>query len=275
MSSLQESLASWATILGTALSILGLFQSRAWLVAISLVLVVASLAAVFFARKQFRRVKSATITIEGRRIDSLNLANLNRNVNRSLVIQEAEQVATINGEDLAINWRYAGYCGAEKGTVIEFSIDSDNNVPFERLECAAYDLRRDPDMQHTIRPILAGPDGNSKKIVVPFLEPLASSEAFNVLLKCSLPGCMKEGLEYYTSTLSFGQDQVRRSSVRLCFVGNSPEWIRVYGCDASGNVTLVKDLSPVRQGQHLVYTDLAENVAARSARIYTFYRRSK
>ena len=76
---------------------------------------------------------------------------------------------------------------------MQFSIDSDNNVPFDDLICFAYDLRRDPGMQHKIRPILIGNDGNSKKIATPFLAPLVAQEPFNLLLKCHLPGCMKTG----------------------------------------------------------------------------------
>src|SRR2546428_179559 len=83
--------------------------------------------------------------------------------------------------------------------------------------------------------ILGGSDGISKKIAVPFLKPLMAQEPFSVLLKCELPGCMKAGLEYYTSTLSFGQDQVQRCTVRLLFVGVHPAWMRVYESDASGN----------------------------------------
>jgi len=156
---------------------------------------------------------------------------------------------------------------------MEFSVDSDNNVPFDDLKCIAYDVLRDPNMRHEISPFLVGPDGNSKKIAVPFLEPLVAQEPFCVLLKCHLPGCMKTGLEYYTSTLSLGQDNVRRSVVRLLFVGRQPEWLRVYECDLSGNATLLKDLKPTRESKELSqYLDIAEGVAAQSARIYLFWR---
>ena len=38
MSSIQESLAAWATILGTVLSVVGLIQSREWLIVLSVVI---------------------------------------------------------------------------------------------------------------------------------------------------------------------------------------------------------------------------------------------
>lgn len=273
MRSLLDLLASWATILGTVLTVLGLVQSRGWLTGISLALVGASIVASLYARKERLIVKSATVKIEGRSIDSLSIANVSRRVNQSLVIQEAEQVASIEGEDLTMTWRYSGYCRADEETAIEFSIDSDNNVPFDALKCHAYDLRHDPGMQHKIRPILLGPDGISKKIAIPFLEPIKEQEPFSVLLRCDLPGCMKLGLEYYTSTLSLGQDHVRRSSVRLLFVGHLPEWVRVYEYDTSGGTTLIKDLRPTRKSRDLAeYVDVAEGVSAQSARIYLFLR---
>jgi hypothetical protein len=156
---------------------------------------------------------------------------------------------------------------------MEFSIDTDSNIPFDSLECCAYDLGRDLGREHQIRPILIGPDGISKKIAVPFLEPLAAQQPFSVLLKCALPGCMKAGLEYYTSTLSFGQDQVRRSTVRLVFIGACPEWLRVYERRGSGSVKLLKALSALRRSPaQCEYLDVAEDIQAQSVRIYVFWR---
>ena len=57
-----------------------------------------------------------------------------------LIVQEAHQLATIDREDLTINWHYTGYCAAVQETAIEFSIDADIHIPFEELECFAYDL---------------------------------------------------------------------------------------------------------------------------------------
>jgi hypothetical protein len=84
---------------------------------------------------------------------------------------------------------------------------------------------------------------------------------------------MSAGLDYYTSTLSFEQDQVRRYVVRLLFGGALPEWVRLYECIGSGTTKLRKDLRPVHENQRLTeYLDIAENVPARSARIYVFRR---
>src|ERR1700757_17472 len=106
--------------------------------------------------------------------------------------------------------------------MIEFSIDADNNIPFAALECVAYDLMSDPEQKHQIEPLLIDHDGISKKIAVPFLQPLRANEPFSVRLKCELPGCMKSGLEYYSVTTSFAQDGVPQSTVRLTFKGDCP-----------------------------------------------------
>jgi hypothetical protein len=273
MEAFENSLAFWASILGTAMAILGFIQSSDWLAVLGLFLIAFSIAALLYAAKQRQRLKLAAIKIEGRSIDSLNLANLRRHLNRSLMIQEADQVATIKGEDMHLRWRYRGYCRASRETAIEFSIDTDTYVPFQSLECFAYDLQHDPNRRHRIRPVLIGADGLSKKIAVPLLEPLSLQEAFNVLIVCSLRGCMMSGIDYYTSTISVAQDRVQKCTVRLVFYGDRPQWLRVYECGASGETILLKDLRPSHETQQLVeYTDVAHDVPARSARIYVFRR---
>jgi hypothetical protein len=84
---------------------------------------------------------------------------------------------------------------------------------------------------------------------------------------------MKGGLEYYTATMSFEQQQVHRYSTRLVFLRDRPKWLRVYECDNSGSTRLLKDLRPLRENQEISeYADVAEDVAAQSARIYVFRR---
>jgi hypothetical protein len=269
----NQSLASWATILGMVISVLGLVQSRGWLTAIGVFFVGTSVVAVAYARRERLVVSSATVQLEGRSIDSLNVANLRRRVNRTLVIQDVHHIARVQGQDLKITWQYTGYCRADRETAIEFSVDSDNSIPFGALNCFAYDLARDPSKRHKIRPILIGPEGTSKKLAVPFLEPLVAQQRFAVLLKCKLPGCVKAGFGYYTSTLSFDQARVRRCITRLVFAGDRPLWVRTYDCLASGKTTLLKELFPVRQDRESSeYLDVAENVAGQSSRIYTFWR---
>jgi hypothetical protein len=244
------------------------------LIGFGALLFVVSLGLFLYALQEREQILSATVRVGERSIDSLNIASLLRHLNRSLVIQEANHCAEIEGEHLTITWQYAGYCRAAREGALEFSIDTDNNIPFDSLGCRAYDLRHDPDRQHPIRPVLVGPDGISKKIAVPFLEPLAVEEPFNVLLSCDLPGCMKDGFEYYTSTLSFAQQRVPHVTTHIIFHGSRPQWLRAYDCDGKGNIHLLKDMRPARETSDLTeYQDVAHDVPARSARLYVFQRR--
>jgi hypothetical protein len=275
MDSFKDSVAFWSTILGTLLGLFGAIQSLTWLAIIGLLVAVGSVSALIYARKQRLLVKSAVLKVAGRSIDSLNMASLRRRTNRSLVIQEAKNLAIIDGEDLAITWQCTGYCRADQETVMEFSIDADTHTPFNDLDCFAYDLRRDPKRRHRIRPILLGPDGISKKIAVPFLAPLSAQEPFSIVLECRLPGCMKAGVDYYTATLSFDQERIERYSMRLVFLHDLPEWVRTYECRADGDVKLLKALRPLRKiDGSWEYLDIDHQIAARSARVYVFFRQT-
>lgn len=266
-------LASLATIVGTAVSVLALVQSKSWLILISLLIVCLSIVVVVYARRKRLALESASIVIEGHSIDSLNIANLRRRLNRTFFIQEAEHTARIEGEDLEITWRYAGYCRAETASAMEFSIDSDSGVSFEQLNCRAFDLGQDPEMKHPVQPLLIGPEGTSKKISVPLLRRVMRQEPFGILLKATLPRCIKRGFSYYTSTLAFAQDSVRRSVVRLQFVGAAPAWVRIYECLPQKPPALVKSLAPSRQEAGIAeYVDEAGERPGNSARIYIFQR---
>jgi len=270
-----ESLAALATIIGTALSILPLLHSRNWIVLTSLPLVSLAIIAGLYARRDRRDVKSTPVTIEGQSIDCLNVANMRRRVNRTLNVQQAQHTARIEGEDLKIEWIYSGHCRAKRESVMEFSIEAERTVPFDRLECVAYDLGHDPSSAHKIRPLLIGTDGVSKKLSVPFLEPLRRDQPFRMMLKCTLPGCIPPGFGYYVATLSFAQDRVRRSTIRLIFAGPAPIWVRVYECAPSRPPTLLKTLAPVKEGGgQYEYLDVVTGADGQSARVYAFWRDS-
>jgi hypothetical protein len=113
-------------------------------------LIAGSIGALAYARQQHQLMESAAQKVAGRSLDSLNVASLRRRLNRSLMLQEAQNEAIIDGEDLTIRWKCIGYCRADRETSIEFSIDTDNNIPFDELNCFAYDLRRDPEKTHRI-----------------------------------------------------------------------------------------------------------------------------
>jgi hypothetical protein len=140
------------------------------------------------------------------------------------------------------------------------------------MACFAYDLLRDPKQTHRLQPVLVGPDGISKKIAVPFLEPLSAQQPFSVLLTWSSPNCMQNELDYYTATFSFDQDQVPRCITRLIFIKERPTWVRLYAKDLAGDFKLEKELSatPTNDG-NTEYRDLAD-LPATSARVYLFER---
>jgi hypothetical protein len=268
-----ESLAALATIIGTIVSILALLQSRAWLLLISLLVVCLSIVAVLYARKQRLILDAASTVIEGHSIDALNIGNLRRRVNRTLFVQEAQHTARIEGEDIEITWRYSGYCRAKSESSIEFTINSESNTTFGRLNCIAYDLGHDPDMSHGIQPLLVGPEGLSKRVSVPFLKPLAADQPFEVMLRYSLPRCIKAGSSYYASILSFAQDRVPRSVVQLIFAGVAPNWMRVYETTQERQAVLVKTLAPsLQEPNRCEYLDVVENRPGQSARVYMFHR---
>lgn len=273
MSFTLESLAALATILGTILSVVALVESRKWLVLASFSLLAIAIGAGLYARRERHALRSAAITVEGRSIDALNVANLRRRVNRTLLVQEAHHTARIDGEDIEFEWTYSGFCRAKSESAMEFSVESEQQVPFDRLDCLAYDLQRDPKKLHPIRPLLIGADGVSKKISVPFLRPVRSKEAFGLMLRCTLPRATKAGFGYYSSTLSFEQDRVAVCIVRLIFVGSPPEWVRVYDCSTGTKPVLVKALSAAKSGggQH-EYIDEIVGARGQSARVYTFWR---
>ena len=268
-----ESLAALATIAGLAVSLLALVHSRAWLVLASLAFVAAAVTAGVYARRERLALKSASTALEGYSIDSLNMANLRRRVNRTFVIQEADHTVRIEGEDMTIEWKYAGFCKTGRESAMEFSLDSEATVNFDDMDCVAFDLGHDPGMAHPIRPLLIGSDGISKKISVPFLEPVTANQPFGMLLKCTLPRCVTVGSGYYTSTLSFAQDRVRRCTVRLIFVGAAPAFMRVYEGTPGRPIALVKNLAPSRREPGLCeYVDVAADREGQSARVYLFWR---
>ena len=273
MNSFKESVGFWATVLGTLVGIFGVLQSYAWIALAGALIVTLSIAVAAYAEAQRSRMKSASVTIGGRSFDSLNIASLRRRLNRSLAIQRVQNVAVIDGDNLSVFWKCSGYCIAGRETALECSIDADTNIPFDQLECYAFDLRRDPRRQHRIHPILVGADGISKKIAIPFLAPLAAREPFSVILRYALPGSMKPGADYYTATLSFEQETIPQYSARLRFLRGHPRWVRLYECRADGDPKLLKDLRP-QQAEAGVreYLDNARDVPARTARVYVFER---
>jgi hypothetical protein len=271
MQTVLQALTTLAALLVPLATIIGLVRSRGWITLIVAFIVVALCAIAIWALQSRRRMAGAYVEIEGISIDCVNAANLRRRINRSLMVQTAEHTATIDGGDLEITWRYAGYCRARSETAMEFSIDADKSMPFGQLDCHAFDLRNDPDKQHPIQPLLIGPDSISKKIAIPFLRQLAAQEPFDLMLHCRMPNTYIPGTCYYTSTLSFDQKHVGHYAVKLRFIRGQPVWVRVYEINNSRQPKLLRALHPVQEGPDVfAYRDAAENIPATATRIYIF-----
>lgn len=275
MSSLLQWLKTITAILGPIVAIIGLVQSRGWLAVIGGLLACVAGAATFYARTQRLRLDNASVEIEGISIDSLNAANLRRRVNDRFFIQAVHDSATIDGADLEVVWRYAGYCRKNEASSFEFSVDSSSSIPFSQLGIFGYDLRSDPERVHPIQPLLVGPDSLSKKVAIPFARPVAEQQPFEIELNCRLPETFNAPLGYYTSTLSFAQATIARSTVKIVFRAGEPEWLRVYECIGGGGPRLLRSLTGSRQADgSMEYVDAAENRNARSARVYLFKRKN-
>ena len=102
MDSWQGSVSFWATILGTLTGLFGVLQSLTWIALAGAFVTVASIGVLFYAHRQRQLVESVDLTINGRSLDSLGMANLRRRLNRTLAIQELRNEAVIDGEDLAL-----------------------------------------------------------------------------------------------------------------------------------------------------------------------------
>lgn len=269
MAELREQLAAWVSILSSIAAILGLVQSHTILTVVGASAAGLALASLFALRRIHKTLRASGIKIEGLNIDSLNVANLRRRVNRSLVVQHAYHLARIEGSDLSVSWHYSGFCRSKRETSFVFSLDSEN--PFEGLDCCAFDLQQDPDRHHPIRPLLLDGGGISKKVAVPFLKPLSAQDPFSVLLHCNLPGCLSPGIQYYTATLSFAQRRVKHLSVHLVFIRQVPEWVRVYDCTDGAEPQLLQHLHPFKNdGETCELLDAVDDLPGRAMRVYVY-----
>src|SRR3954471_8491422 len=93
--SFVEIVSVWTSVVGTALGIVGLVNSQAWLAILGIGLLVVTFALLVWARALEAKIRQATINIAQRNIDSINMANLTRRINRTLGILKVIHVAKI------------------------------------------------------------------------------------------------------------------------------------------------------------------------------------
>ena len=264
----------WLSLIGFLMSIYGLAENRKLYALSGLLFFTSSILLAFKLLSIKKYIKKTNTVIDGRRIDALNVANINRNPNKSLKVQEATHFIKVKGNNLFLRFEYSGYCRDKKGeNGFVFSVDSDVNIPFEKLVCHGFDLINDPSKNHEIRPFLSGSDGLAKIIKLPFNNPVFKGDQFHVALFCELPGCIKFGKYYISATLAFKDDiNIKEFSVKLEFVKNHPKWVRLYDA-TSGEPQLIKDLKPKCQKSASVhYEDKYKNIESEKAFIYLFER---
>lgn len=267
----RENLAFATSLVGSAIALLGLLEEATAITLIGTVISAASAAGVLYSRRKGHVPDFDGASIEGLNLDLLHISNHRRRLNQSLVVERAFQVAIIDGPDLNIAWQYDGFCRSEVEPKIEFSIDSESNIPFDELDCFAFDLQNDPGRLRKIKPVLVGNDGFSKKVSVQFLEPLKRDQRFSMLLQCNLPGCIAPGVQYYASTLSFDQPSINSTTVHLIFAGARPNWVRLYDFDKRARPRLRNELRPFRDdGTTCEFVDMARDVPGQSVFVYVF-----
>ena len=272
MKHLIELIEFWLKVIGILISIYGLIANRQIYILVGLFFFISSVLLALALLQMRKRIKKTHLMIEGQRIDALNAANSARDPNRTLKVQEASHFMQIQKNDLILNFEYSGY-GKQEESGFEFSLDSDVNYPFESLVCYGFDLIKDPQKTHKIRPFLLESDGLTKKIKLPFINPLSRGERFHVWLYCELPRCIKFGKDYVVSTLSFKDEaDINNFSVKLDFVKNHPKWVRLY--DATlGEPKLIKGLKPkCLVGDSVFYEDNYKNIEAEKHFVYFFER---
>jgi hypothetical protein len=267
----RENLASAASLLGSAIALLGLLEAETAITLLGTAVSAASAAGAIYSRRKRDVPHFDGASIEGLNLDLLHISNHRRRLNRSLLVERAFQVAIIDGPDLNIAWQYDGFCRSEVEPNIEFSIDSEGNTAFDKLDCFAFDLQNDPGRLQKIKPVLVGNDGFSKKVSAQFLEPLKRDDRFSMLLQCNLPGCNAPGVQYYASSLSFDQRSINSTTVHLIFVGARPNWVRLYDFDKRARPRLRNELRPFRDdGATCEFVDMARDVPGQSVFVYVF-----
>ena len=262
----------WSSIIGLLISIYGLIANRQAYIFMGLFFFIISVLLAFALLKIKERIKKTNLTIEGKRIDALNAANTARNPNRTLKVQDATHFLKVVNNDLILSFEYSGYCKNEENGFV-FSLDSDVYCPFEKLVCYGFDLLNDPCKTHKIRPILLEPDGLTKKIKLPFINPIFQGDRFHVRLYCELPRCIEFGKDYVVASLSFkDRAGIKNFSVKLEFNKNHPKWVRLYDA-TSGKPRLIKDLKPkCLKADSVYYEDNYKNIEGEKHLVYFFER---
>lgn len=218
-----------------------------------------------------RKNKNRITYIDDAPVELLLLEEENRTQMSSVCLHEAMHKVEIKDKDMSVLWTYKGVCVAKEGeSYFHFNIGGESPCSFEELNCYGFDLNRDPNRTEPIIPILKSADGLCKKVVLPFKKRLKQFDTFSIEFSYTWPNCMKYGKDFYISSLSFQNKNIKKYVVILEFVDIKPDWVRVYL--ENGRLLKTLSLTEYKNGS-FVYKDIVENPSACSNLIYQFHRK--
>lgn len=217
-----------------------------------------------------------SLDIDGETDELLTLAEVNRTRTNNVDIQKAEHIFIVEKRTLYVTFRYSGKCISKSGADgMTYVICGDNRVPLSELQCRGYDLKKDPEKRYPIIPILRSSDGLCKKIKIPFQTRLQYKEEYFVEMTYIWPNCMRYGEDNIDSSLSFKKTHLKDYVVRIEFIENQPDWVRVYRMNKKRKEMIYEKTLQVDKtdNNRYIYIDYVDAPNAQSVRVYKFFRR--
>lgn len=209
--------------------------------------------------------------IKHKKMELLTLLSPINKKDNIFLIKSAIHKCLIEGERAKFIYTYEGVCTVMKGEeCIVFNIGAEEYIPFEKMECYAYDLINDANKVYAIKPELLGDDGLTKKIKIKFLKKLQLYEQFKIEFTFVFPHCVKWGRDYITFTTSYSK-QIHTLKNILVFKRVYPETVELYKI-MNGEVRYERTICPQDKGDSLVYVDCYEECQGKQVFIYFFDR---
>jgi hypothetical protein len=203
-------------------------------------------------------------------LDSLRLSELSRTVSRDVIVSSVVHRARVAGADLE-QWIECTGTARKRVGECAFSIDSDARASGPASTCRGYDLARDPNAQHPIEPIVMA-DGLSRKLVVPLAEEVEANGRVHAAIKSKSIGCMREGKDYFFSSLAFDQVVQIDWTIELIFRGSKPSWVRQYGLSRGGQPRLLSSVVGTSRADETCYVVRDKRSPPRDVRIFVYER---
>ena len=260
---------AWFGLVGAIATVVALFNNR-FAVALASFASVAVIASAVMVTRARRRTRAAALSVEGMALDSLRLAELGRTVGRDVIVNRAIHRARVVGADLE-QWIELTGTARKRVGELAFSIDSDARDSGEQWRCRGYDLAVDPHAEHPIQPIVMA-DGLSRKLVVPLAEEVRANGSVHVAIESRSIGCMRDGKDYFFSSLAFDQIPPVDWTIELEFAGAAPTYARLYGVTDGGRPYLKCSLVGTTGPSGTNYTARDKASPARDVRVFVFDR---